>query len=102
MGRLKARSGGARRCRRGGAAADGGGSPGKACKRAPSLDFERGLHGEIAGSTGNPSRGFGGSGIDQSGCAAVSGGSGRTARSREHKKARKRGKERPVRILTTT
>jgi hypothetical protein len=59
VGRLGTQSGGATHRRRGGAAGDGGSSPGKARKCAPGLGFERGLHWEVPGSTGNPSRGLG-------------------------------------------
>jgi hypothetical protein len=68
----------------------GGASPGKTRKRAPSLGFEQGLYWEIAGSMGNPSRGFGDGGIGRSGGAAVSGGSGSMARLRGSREARER------------
>jgi hypothetical protein len=56
-------------------------------KRVPSLDFERGLHWEVAGITGNQSRGSGGGGSGRRRRPAVRGGSGLTARSRGSEKA---------------
>jgi hypothetical protein len=71
-------------------------------KHVAGLGFECGLHWEIAGITGNRSRGSRGGGNNRRRRPAARGGSGSTARLHGRRKAWKRGKERPARILTTT
>jgi hypothetical protein len=55
---------------------------GVTCKRVPGLGFECGLHWEIAGITGNRSRGSGAGGNGRGRRPAVRGGAGSMARSR--------------------
>jgi hypothetical protein len=91
---------GVERRRRGGAAASGGASLGKSHKHNPGLSFEHGLHWEVAGVTGNPSRGSGGGGSGRRRRQAARGGSGTTARMREREKAEVKREKWLASILT--
>jgi hypothetical protein len=70
--------------------------------RVPGLGFERGLDGEVEGDVGNRSRAIGGGEIGRSGGATAGGGSEAPASSCSHGEDAGEGKERPVRVLTTT
>jgi hypothetical protein len=69
-------------------------------KRVLGLGFERGLHLEVAGVMGNPSRGSGGNRSGQRRRPAAKGCSGMTVRSREREKAEGKREKWLASILT--